>query len=486
MQPSYTAYISERNEIGSEVLQTKATDTDVDANIVYSIVEPVRAASKTGIQLTSITPYDFRSAFRIDNSTGNIYVNNTLNHDLAAVVILTVKATDANAKYNVDSQFATTEATIYVQSFIDTDPVFRHDGWNSYHPVVHAGVKEELPIGSVLFVLQAFDPVMELPIDRFELVTPDTFGYFSLRDSSGEVLLAKRLDYENLNETDIDFSVKATSKDGLRETVTVVRVHVENVNDNVPEFEQKSYRVVLVENAKYPEKVVTVKARDGDGVLTDDDRKIGFHSISYSLSGPNVANFIINNSTGLIQIAPNQTIDREKEVQMKLLVTAEDAPGKTIDSRRSTVEVLITVLDVNDNAPTFSQKSYTAVIPESSSANTFVLNVTAVDPDEGVGGEIHYEFLNEGDAHGLLRINAQSGEIRTRAPLTGKGRSEPYELVVRAQDNGGKIDKQSSLFSDVMLMLYIGDVSANDGVPYFIAPKLGQVANITEVRQFSD
>lgn len=453
----------------------------MDANIVYSIVEPIRAASKTGIQLTSIAPYDYRSAFRIDNSTGQIYVNRTLNHDLAAVIILTVKATDSNAAYNVDQQFATTEVTIYVQSFIDTNPVFKHDDWTSLRPVVKVGVKEELPIDSILFTLQAYDPVMEQPTERFEMVTPDAFGYFSLKENTGEIVLKKRLDYEALNETDIEFSVKATSTDGTRETVTVVRVSVENVNDNAPEFEQKSYRVVLVENSKHPEKVATVQARDGDAVRNDEDRRIGYNLIGYSLSGPDAAAFIINNKTGTIQIAPNQTIDREKDAMLKLLVTAEDAPGKTIDSRRSTVEVLVTVLDVNDNAPMFVQKTYTAVIAENAEVNAFVSNVTATDPDEGVGGEIHYEFLNEGDAHGLLRINSQSGEIRTRVPLTGKGRSEPYEIVVRAQDNGGKIDKQISLFSDVMFMLYIGDVSANDGIPYFIAPKLGQVANITEV-----
>lgn len=481
VQSSYTAYVSERTEVGTEVLTAAATDTDIDANIVYSLVEPIRAASKTGIQLTSIGPYDYRTAFRIDNSTGRILVNQSLNHDLAAVIILTVKATDSNAAINVEQQFATAEATIYVQSFIDTNPIFRHDGWTSLRPVINVRVKEELPIDSTLFTLQAFDPVMERPINKFEIVRTDPFGYFSMKENTGEILLAKRLDYETLNETEIEFSVKATTADGNRETVTNIKVSVENVNDNAPEFEQKAYRIVLVENSKYPEKVLTVHARDGDAVLDDNDRQIGYSSITYSLSGPNAASFIIDNITGVIQIAPNQTIDREKESILKLLVTAEDAPGKTIDSRRTSVEISITVLDVNDNAPMFSQKSYSGVIAENAEANSFVFNITAMDPDEGAGGEIHYDFLNEGEAQGLLRINSQTGEIRTRVPLTGKGRSEPYEIVVRAQDNGGRIDKQMSLFTDVLFMLYIGDVSANDGIPYFITPKLGQIANITEV-----
>lgn len=463
------------------MLKATATDTDLDAKLVYSIVEPIRAASKTGIQLTSTVPYDYRTAFRINNETGELSVNSTLNHDQAAVIILTVKAVDVNAAFNKDTQFATADVSIYVQSFVDTNPVFKNEGWTSLRPVVNVRVKEELPIDSVLFTLKAFDPVLKETINKFEIVQPDTFGLFQLKGDSGDVVLIKRLDYEALNDTHIEFSVKATSNDGNRESTTAVRVTVENVNDNSPEFEQKSYRAALVENTKYPEKVLTVHAEDADATLTEVDKELGFNSISYSLSGPNAASFVIDNKTGAIQIAPNQTIDRERDAVLKFVVTAEDAPGRNTETRRATVEVTITVLDVNDNAPIFAQKSYSAVIPESAETNTFVFNITATDPDEGPGGEIHYDFLNEGDANGLLRINSQTGEIRTKVPLTGKGRSEPYEIIVRAQDNGGQIEHQVSLFTDVTFVLYIGDVSANDGIPYFIAPKLGQIANITEV-----
>lgn len=55
-------------------------------------------------------------------------------------------------------------------------------------------------------------------------------------------------------------------------------------------------------------------------------------------------------------------------------------------------------------------------------------------------------------------------------------------MIIRAQDNGSQLPKQRSLYSDVTFTLYIGDISANDGIPFFIAPKVGQIANVTEVR----
>lgn len=481
LQQSYTEYVSERTPIDSEVIRTSAIDSDVDAKLKYSISEPIRALSKTGIPLTSIASYDYRSAFRINSTTGIIYVNSTLNHNLAAEIMLTVKVSDENGVFNRENQFDKAEVTIFIQSYVDINPVFKNKDWTSSAPVVRATVKEELPIGSTLFKLVAEDPVMEQRIKRYILVEPDAHGLFSIEESTGAVTLLKRLDYEALNDTTIEISVKAISDDDNRETTTKVRISVENVNDNSPEFEQKLYRAVIVENTMFPEKVLTVLASDSDAERTEYDRQIGFKKVSYSLAGSNAAFFIIDNETGTIQVAPEQIIDRERIAELKFAVIAEDAPGKPSESRRSSADVILTVLDVNDNAPMFTQKNYSVVIPENASKNTFVLNVTANDPDEGPGGEIHYEFMNEGDATNLLRINSKTGEIRTRAALTGKGRSEPYEIIVRAQDSGGRVEKQKSLFSDVSFVLFIGDVSANDGIPFFIAPKLGQVANISEV-----
>lgn len=238
-----------------------------------------------------------------------------------------------------------------------------------------------------------------------------------------------------------------------------------------------------METARYPTEILAVQASDKDAELSDSDRIIGFHSVSYHLIGSNAGSFAIDNKTGVLLIAPGQSLDREKQSKIVLTVSAEDAPGKPSDRRKSTVEVTIDVLDVNDNAPMFSQKSYSAVIPENSALNALVANLSATDPDEGPGGEIRFEILDEGDANGLFKINVNTGEIRTKKSLTGKGRSEPYELIVRAQDNGDQLAKQKSLYTDVPLALFIGDVSSNDGIPVFVSPKVGQIVNISEVSE---
>lgn len=52
-----------------------------------------------------------------------------------------------------------------------------------------------------------------------------------------------------------------------------------------------------------------------------------------------------------------------------------------------TVQLLITVLDVNDNAPNFGQSEYEVKIFENSDNGTSI-RVNASDRDEGANGEI--------------------------------------------------------------------------------------------------
>lgn len=74
-------------------------------------------------------------------------------------------------------------------------------------------------------------------------------------------------------------------------------------------------------------------------------------------------------------------------------------------------------------------------------------------------------------------MDPTTGEIKTRLPLTGRGRTAPYTLLIAATDGEG-------LIGDATLTLYIGDVSANDGVPRFITPADGQTLFVSEVSTY--
>ena len=86
-----TIYVQESTSVGEVVVQLTANDDDINADLEFDIVEPIRARDKTGNILTNRAAYDFGKAFRIDPESGEIRVNEPLSYNSAAVIVITVK-----------------------------------------------------------------------------------------------------------------------------------------------------------------------------------------------------------------------------------------------------------------------------------------------------------------------------------------------------------------------------------------------------------
>ncbi|PSN50227.1 hypothetical protein C0J52_07794 [Blattella germanica] len=490
---AFVRYISERTPIGmfsdlfvelvimnneimcETVLTVKAVDPDSNAQLNYTIVEPIRAGDRTGVALKSTSSYNYKTAFKINSTTGELTVAQPLDHQAAAVIIFNVRVDDMKAFENKDKQFAKTEVTIYIQAYSDKNPQFSMSTWTPTNPIITVSVPEEQAIGSTIVTLVAMDPLNKKPITKFEEVKSaglqDADDYVRVDSHSGNITLNKRLDYENMQQKSLSFQVRAIADDNKRISEATVIINVEDINDNSPLFSQESYKTQVLESAKHPQAILTVKARD----LDINDNTTGYGAIRYSLSGESSNLFVIDPISGIIVVAPNVSLDREKQSLLRFTVVAADTPQGGNEQRKTSAIVMIDVLDVNDNAPSFTKTSYSAVVPENVPIGTDVITMTALDPDEDSGGEITYDLSNEGEANGLFAINHTTGNIITKKQLTGKGRTESYNLMVRAQDGGNP-----SLSTDVALNIYIGDVFSNDGVPFFVRPTVNEIAKISE------
>lgn len=73
-------------------------------------------------------------------------------------------------------------------------------------------------------------------------------------------------------------------------------------------------------------------------------------------------------------------------------------------------------------------------------------------------------------------MDSQTGVVSVIRALSGKGRSEPYTVKIQAMDKGNP-----PLSSLCHLLVVVGDISTNDGVPQFIRPTAGEVAYVHEV-----
>lgn len=382
-------------------------------------------------------------------------------------VSLTVKAQDLNA-LNGQEQTGTSEVVFYIQSYKESGPMFLNEGWNNIDKKIFVKINEEMEIGETVIELEAQDPETEEFIS-FEMEPADGFGLFRIVEN--KITVKDRIDYESIDQTIYDLEVRAISPSESFSSAKLT-IEIVNINDNSPVFEKIAYKASVSENIKYPEKILIVKATDEDAVKTD--RDVGYSKVKYSLAGPSAILFTIDD-TGAIQLTKNQTLDREKQSFIKLQVIAEDSVDKPSEARKTSVPVTITILDVNDVAPKFLNRQknglISAVVSESAPSKTLIVNLETYDPDEGPSGEVRYEMNDEGEIRGLLTLNPKTGELKTSKLLTGRGRSNPYEVKIRAIDNGNQIPKQQSLFTDQVLQIFIGDTFNNDGIPYFTSPE---------------
>lgn len=181
-------------------------------------------------------PYDYKNVFRIDENTGEIFVNGKLDYSQTSIVILTIKVVDVNAEIDKEKQYDLVEHTIYIQPYADKNPQFTNAGWTTANPIIYQKIKEEQPIGSTVVVLTAEDPISGHLISNFKVINSEN-GLLQVDPLSGQVVLTGHLDYEELSSPNLTLTVKATSNDGSKHSTAKVIVEVMNINDNPPIFE---------------------------------------------------------------------------------------------------------------------------------------------------------------------------------------------------------------------------------------------------------
>lgn len=137
-----------------------------------------------------------------------------------------------------------------------------------------------------------------------------------------------------------------------------------DVNDQAPEFTSPN-QTSIAENAALNTVVTTIKAVDLD------EGRNGY--VEYALEPPannELLPFSLGPVDGVLRVAG--PLDREVRANYTLRVSARDR-GEPIRSSSQSVEVL--VLDVNDNAPVFEPRQYSASVAENASIGASVLQV---------------------------------------------------------------------------------------------------------------
>ncbi|XP_029918479.1 protocadherin beta-16-like [Myripristis murdjan] len=274
--------------------------------------------------------------------------------------------------------------------------------------------------------------VKRLKSGKARIYTRDSEEYIELNKERGVLLVKEPIDREALcrQTTPCALHFQIILENPME--FYTITVQITDVNDNAPTFEKSEMKFRISESSVIGAKFVLERAVDRD--VGSNDLK------SYELKPTD--NFELklqSNEDGNtnVEMVLQKSLDREKEEQISLVLTAVDGGQPQMSG---TMQILITVLDANDNAPIFAQPTYKTTIIENSSKGTVVAIVTASDADHGSNGKITYSIMNTlDDVRKVFNVNKESGEISLAGNIDFE-QSRNFQLNLLASDDGGLTD----------------------------------------------
>ncbi|XP_061078971.1 protocadherin Fat 4-like [Conger conger] len=395
-QAQYEEVVPENFTVGTTILVLTATDPDQGSNalVTYRIAQ----------QSPSTDP----PVFILDPASGTLWLNTPLDFGKASGYTLTVEAVDGGTP----ALNGTCLVTVRVQDLNNEPPKFSRDRYD-------IAAFESLPSGTAILTLEVTDEDEAGFSNGHFLLNSDTFSI----NAQGILSLNRNatLDREKQDNYLLQVVAVDSATDGLSATAQL-NITVLDVNDNNPQFLPLPDPIVLPEgnySAQAPWEVCSISTSDLD---QGDNGKV-----TLSLSNPS-APFQLTEDGMLLAVGP---LDREEKDIYDLVIAASDHGSP---QRKNITYITVTVTDVNDNAPEFSQGVYSRdILVKDAAVGDLVLTLSATDRDAGVNANITYSFSA---GWPLLSLDSKTGDITLTSDLSGVTEDTVLEVTAVAQDQG--------------------------------------------------
>ncbi|PIC54303.1 hypothetical protein B9Z55_003605 [Caenorhabditis nigoni] len=433
-------YLEKMN--GKPIVTVKAIDTDSDGpqnEVHYRIVGEANGEET--------------KHFRIDELTGEIFPNEKFDREKVDMYILTVEASDRSVsalpgangpnKDNVKVQIVINDVNDNAPSFEESKYIGR--------------VKESEGEGHDVITIKAHD------LDKHSNLRYHLIGSgggripFGVRTDSGTIFVKEPLDFESSDQ----YHLILIASDGRHNATTNVYIHIEDVNDNAPQFEQQKYATTVIEeDVDVPKVLFNVRATDAD-----QDEKSS--RIVYRLEGQGAEEvFRIGKYSGMIELV--KPLDRDPPTGVpswNFVVQAIDDDGMGLVGY---ADVQVNVRDINDNSPIFPERLF-GFIEENRepihSDGVYFMDVQARDFDDPTteNANIEYGIVRNKliDGEPVFRIDQNTGKIFAMRSLDREMASErEFIIEVRANDRG--VPSREG-FANVTIKV----TDMNDNAPFF-------------------
>eukprot|EP00071_Canis_lupus_P025290 XP_013978118.1 protocadherin Fat 3 isoform X1 [Canis lupus familiaris] len=393
--------------VGVEVLKVSATDPDseVPPELTYSLME------------------GSLDHFLMDSNSGVLTIkNNNLSKDHYMLI----------AKVSDGKFYSTSMVTILVKEAMDSGLHFTQSFYST-------SISENNTNITKVAIVNAIGNRLNEPL-KYSILNPG--NKFKIKSTSG-VIQTTGVPFDREEQELYELVVEASRElDHLRVARVVVRVNIEDINDNSPVFVGLPYYAAVQVDAEPGTLIYQVTAIDKD--------KGANGEVTYVLQD-DYGHFEINPNSGNVILKEAFNSDLSN-IEYGVTVLAKDG-GKP--SLSTSVELPITI--VNKAMPVFDKPFYTASINEDIRMDTPILSINATSP-EGQG--IIYIII-DGDLYKQFNIDFDTGVLKVVSPLDYEIASV-YKLTVRASD------ALTGARAEVTVDLLVNDV--NDNPPIFDQP----------------
>eukprot|EP00079_Xenopus_tropicalis_P026645 XP_012820458.1 PREDICTED: neural-cadherin-like [Xenopus tropicalis] len=427
-QTVYNTFLSEDAGADTLVATVHAKDPDGDG-VTYVIV----GGNEEG-------------NFELDNQKGILKLSKTPRPKLMKrQYLLNVSAIDDNASGGPSSLRSFTQVVVGIYDVNDNKPVFRECA--QYSEVT--SVLENQPPGTFVLQVEAHDADSGLNGQvKYSLMHREgTRLAFSIDPDTGLITTLQSFDREKQRE----YSISVIATDQAQEPligICQVTIHIADINDNDPKFENSRYQYFLREDTPVGTSFLRTTA-------LDDDQGVNA-AINYSIAQQQPEYFRINPSTGWVYV--NQPISQTSLITRHIVATDGG-------NRSSNVELTVTVTNVLNQLPQWEQSKYWVSVPEDVARDTKIVTVKAVSPrgDPRVTYNMEDGLVSETNnpIRFYLKPNRSGGSasVLVSEPLDYEA-TQFFTLKIRAQ-NVAAVPLAS------FAIVYVNVTDVNDNVPFF-------------------
>ncbi|KAM7113022.1 protocadherin-23 [Ciconia maguari] len=386
LQNPIRAFVLAETPVNETVATVRAEDVDLGSNgaVVFSLMIA-------------------ETVFQIDAKTGDIILQEPLASKDFSTQLL-VMASDQG----ISPRTATAMVIIFTEE--------QEEEISFSHSLYEASVPENSAAGTSLLTVEAYERKFTGENIEYSIFS-DKESIFSIHPITGAITVKepKFLDYEVKNK--IHLSVLA--ENGLNSALCGVTVLIQDVNDNVPKFEQSCYKASVWEGQSPKTDIIQIFATDLDSGLNGETE----YSI---LSGNENATFLIDSARGIL--ATNTVLDHESTSSYRLVVQAADKGNPRLSA---TSIVRIQVLDVNDNTPVV-QPLGEVEVPENALPGFIVTQVSASDADSRPA--LQFDFIYDNSPGMKFAIDQHTGVVTVVEPLDFE-ETAVYKLRIVVSDS---------------------------------------------------